>query len=126
MRGSLLPLLLIGLLTITVSAQTQRPSGWPPSADHTTILLWPNGAPGSTTAKGPEQDTTTAKDHEVAGRAVVRLGNVSSPTISLYLAHSDPAGVSGGPAVVVFPGGGYRIVAIDLEGTEVCDWLNSI
>jgi acetyl esterase/lipase len=30
------------------------------------------------------------------------------------------------PAVVVFPGGGYQILAIDLEGTEVCDWLNSI
>ena len=25
--------------------------------------------------------------------------------------------------VVVFPGGGYQILAIDLEGTEVCDWL---
>jgi acetyl esterase/lipase len=31
-----------------------------------------------------------------------------------------------GAAVVVFPGGSYRILAIDLEGTEVCDWLNSI
>jgi acetyl esterase/lipase len=27
--------------------------------------------------------------------------------------------------VVVFPGGGYKILAIDLEGTEVCDWLTS-
>ena len=59
-------------------------------------------------------------------RAVVRLGNVSSPTISLYPVHSDSASASGGPAVVVFPGGAYRILAIDLEGTEVCDWLNSI
>src|SRR5690242_57365 len=126
MRRSLLPLLLIGLLTITVAAQTQKPSGWPPSANHTTMRLWPNGAPGLATAKGPEQDTTTATDHQVAGRAVLRLGNVSSPTISLYFAHSDSAGASGGPAVVVFPGGAYRIVAIDLEGTEVCDWLNSI
>ncbi len=126
MRRSLLPLLLIGAWTITVCAQTQKPSGWPPTADHTTIPLWPNGAPGSATPKGPEQDTTTAKDHQIAGRAVVRLGNVSSPTISFYLAHSDSASASGGPAVVVFPGGAYRILAIDLEGTEVCDWLNSI
>ena len=126
MPRSLLPLLLIVVSTIMVFPQTQKPSGWPPSADHTTISLWPNGAPGSVTAKGPEQDTSTAKDHQVAGRAVVRLGNVSSPTISLYLAHSDSVGASGGPAMVVFPGGGYRIVAIDLEGTEVCDWLNSI
>src|SRR5205823_10667397 len=28
-----------------------------------------------------------------------------------------------GAAMVVFPGGGYQDLAIDLEGTEVCDWL---
>jgi acetyl esterase/lipase len=31
-----------------------------------------------------------------------------------------------GAAIVVFPGGGYHILAIDLEGTEICDWLNSV
>lgn len=126
MRKSLLSFLLIVSVNLILSAQTQKPSGWPPSADHTTIPLWPNGAPGSSTAKGPEQDMTTSNDHQVAGRAVLRLGNVSSPTVTLYLTRSDSAGAAGGPAVVVFPGGGYRIVAIDLEGTEVCDWLNSI
>lgn len=35
----------------------------------------------------------------------------------------SPTGKSTGAAVVVFPGGGYQILAIDLEGTEVCDWL---
>ncbi|HWC15789.1 MAG TPA: hypothetical protein VG498_02195, partial [Terriglobales bacterium] len=85
--------------------------------------LWPAGAPGTATAKGPEQDTTTSKDHQVAGRAVVRIGNVSTPTITVYPA---PSSQNSGAAVVVFPGGAYRIVAIDLEGTEVCDWLNSI
>ena len=43
------------------------------------------------------------------------------PTLTLY----QPKGKSTGAAVVVFPGGGYSILAIDLEGTEVCDWLNS-
>jgi acetyl esterase/lipase len=119
-------LLLIIVSAITVSAQTKRRSDWLASADHKSIPLWPNGAPGFSTAKGPEQDTTTRKDHQVAGRAVVRLGNVSSPTISLYLVHAQSAAAVDGPAVVVFPGGGYRIVAIDLEGTEACDWLNSI
>jgi acetyl esterase/lipase len=46
---------------------------------------------------------------------------VSVPTLTLY----EPKGKSNGAAVVVFPGGGYRILAIDLEGTEVCDWLTS-
>ena len=37
----------------------------------------------------------------------------------------SPKGKNTGAAVVVFPGGGYYVLAIDLEGTEVCDWLTS-
>jgi acetyl esterase/lipase len=70
---------------------------------------------------GPESDATTSKDPRIAGKPVVRLGNVSSPTMTLYA----PKDKNTGAAVVVFPGGGYRILAIDLEGTEVCDWLTS-
>src|SRR5207237_8408713 len=36
-----------------------------------------------------------------------------------------PKGKITGAAVVVFPGGGYYVLAIDIEGTEVCDWLTS-
>ena len=64
---------------------------------------------------------TTAKDGRPGGRAVIRIGNVSNPTLTVYTPKINNAGA----AVVVFPGGGYRILAIDLEGTEVCDWLNS-
>jgi len=64
---------------------------------------------------------TTAKDHLIAGKPVIRLGNVSVPTLTVY----SPVGKNSGAAVVVFPGGSYHILAIDLEGTEVCDWLNS-
>lgn len=106
-------------LALSLPAQ----SGWAPSADKTTIELWPNGAPGPKTATGPEHDTTTASDKEVAGRRVMRIGDVSEPTITVYRA---PADRNSRAAVVVFPGGGYRILAIDLEGTEVCQWLNSI
>jgi len=95
--------------------------GWPPAPGHTTLNVWPHGAPGAPTNLPPEGETTTAKDHIVAGRRVIRIGNVIAPTLTLY----QPAGKSSGAAVVVFPGGGYRILAIDLEGTEVCDWLNS-
>lgn len=52
----------------------------------------------------------------------MRLGNVSKPTLTLYA----PKRNNTGAAVVVFPGGSYKILAIDLEGTEVCDWLTSI
>jgi acetyl esterase/lipase len=92
------------------------------------IALWPAGLPdlagGSAKfAPGPEQDTTTAKDNLVAGKAVIRTGNVTEPSLTFYPA---PAQSNSGAAVVVFPGGGYHILALDLEGTEICSWLNSI
>jgi len=96
-------------------------SGWTPPANLTTLPLWPHGAPGAAPNPGPEVDTTTPKDNLIAGKPLIRLGNVSVPTLTVY----PPKGNNMGAAVVVFPGGGYRILAIDLEGTEVCDWLNS-
>lgn len=113
--------LLAAFLSITSSALAQKP-GWPPAPGHTTLDVWPQGAPGAQPSSAAEGDTTTAKDHLVAGKPVIRIGNVSAPTLTLY----TPAGKSSGAAVVVFPGGGYRILAIDLEGTEVCDWLSSV
>jgi acetyl esterase/lipase len=59
---------------------------------------------------GPEHDTTTPTDKPIASRPIVRLGNVADPTLTLYLA---PASHNTGAAVVVFPGGGYSILAID-------------
>jgi acetyl esterase/lipase len=97
-------------------------SAWQPAAGHLTLPLWPNGAPGAPPNSVPEADTTTAKDNLIAGKPLIRLGHVSSPTLTLYPARDKNTGA----AVVVFPGGGYRILAIDLEGTEVCDWLNSV
>ena len=88
---------------------------------HPITFLWPNGAPGALPNPGTETDTTTAKDNLIAGRPVIRLGNVSNPTLTLY----PPAATNTGAAVLVFPGGGYHILAMDLEGTEVCDWLAS-
>ncbi len=120
--------LLVGAaLTLTTGISAQSPvqsSGWPPAPGHVTLPLWPGAAPGEPANLPAEADKTTAKDNLVAGRSVVRLGNVSVPTLTLYPAKSGNNGVA--PAVVVFPGGGYSILAIDLEGTEVCDWLNSI
>ncbi len=113
-------LLLFSAAVICSNLFSQRPA-WQPPPGHTTLLVWPHGAPGASPSAGPEIDTTTAKDGLVAGRPVIRLGNVTAPALTLYA----PKGKSTGAAVVVFPGGGYHILAIDLEGTEVCDWLNS-
>ncbi|MEO6804040.1 MAG: alpha/beta hydrolase [Granulicella sp.] len=96
-------------------------SSWSAGPNHPVLTLWPGEAPNATPAKGPEQDTSTAASPKVAGKYVARIGNVSTPTLTLYA----PKGPNTGAAVVVFPGGGYSILAIDLEGTEVCDWLTS-
>jgi acetyl esterase/lipase len=87
------------------------------------IPLWPGGAPGEQMGGAGEHDTTTEKSNLVAGKRVARIGGISNPTIQVY---SPPKEKNTGAAVVVFPGGGYSILAFDLEGTEVCEWLNSI
>jgi len=87
------------------------------------IPLWPDGAPNAVTDLGPETNAAKPTDNQPGGRAVTRLTNIVSPTLTVYRA---PEGKNTGAAIVVFPGGAYRILAIDLEGTEVCDWLNSI
>lgn len=104
----------------SISLLAQGPA-WQPAPGHLTLPLWPGAAPGAPANPPAEVDTTTAKDNLIAGRPLVRLGNVSRPNLTVYA----PKANNTGAAIVVFPGGGYRILAIDLEGTEVCDWLNS-
>jgi acetyl esterase/lipase len=117
-RHSLLLLLAIGSIPTSLFSQQ---SGWPPAPGHTTLPVWPHGAPGANPNPAVEVDTTTAKDNLIAGKPLIRLGNVSVPTLT----HYAPTGRNTGAAIVVFPGGAYHILAIDLEGTEVCDWLTS-
>lgn len=119
-----MPRLLLAIAAVVVlsaSLFAQSPA-WQPAPGHLTLNLWPHGAPGASANSAPEVDTTTAKDNLIAGKPVIRLGNVSVPTLTVY----TPQQKNTGAAVVVFPGGGYHILAIDLEGTEVCDWLNSV
>jgi acetyl esterase/lipase len=105
------------------SALLAQPSGWPPSPDHMTMNLWP-GAPPGAPVNLPSESSTTTGHGSIAGRPTLWVSNVTTPTITLY--KTKNAGNAPGPAIVVFPGGAYRILAIDLEGTEVCDWLNTI
>ena len=102
------------------SLNAQAPA-WQPAAGRTQVPIWPGTVPDARPFRGPETMTVTGKDSLVAGRPWVSLGNVSQPTMTVY----PPQGKNTGAAVVVFPGGGYQILAIDLEGTEVCDWLTS-
>lgn len=113
-------LMCAALAASSVSVLAQQPA-WQPAPGHLTLPLWPGVAPGAPANAPAEVDTTTPKEALIAGRPIIRLGNVSRPTLTVY----SPKGNNTGAAVVVFPGGAYKILAIDLEGTEVCDWLNS-
>lgn len=85
--------------------------------------IWPGKPPGETKELASEADTSTEDSNKVAGRSVIRLGNVSTPTIEFYPA---PTEKNTGTSVVICPGGGHHILAYDLEGTEVAEWLQSI
>ncbi|OGV57192.1 MAG: hypothetical protein A2283_21035 [Lentisphaerae bacterium RIFOXYA12_FULL_48_11] len=103
---SVLPLLLSFTLQSAFSAETSPK----PAFD-----LWPDMAPGQTNmlegTENPSKDT------------IIRLGHVTRPNLTLYkVIKSDGAT----PAVIVCPGGGYSILAMNLEGTEIAEWLNAI
>ncbi len=115
-------LLILSVLACSAATLMAQNPAWQPAPGHGTLHLWPNGAPDATANPAPQVNTTTPQQPLIAGQPLVRLGNVSDPTLTLYA----PKASNTGAAVVVFPGGGYQILAIDLEGTEVCDWLNSI
>jgi acetyl esterase/lipase len=96
--------------------RAQTPS-WQPSPGHTQVPIWPGTPPDAQPVTGPEYTQTVGEDPPGA----VVVGKVSRPTMTVY----SPKGRNSGAAVVVFPGGGYWVVYMDLEGTEVCDWLTS-
>lgn len=102
-----------------ISALHLQALAWQPAFGNTQVPIWPGAAPdGRDVGK---EETKTVNEPLVAGRPWVQVDHVSKPTMTIYPAK----GKNTGAAVVVFPGGGYQILAIDLEGTEICDWLTS-
>jgi acetyl esterase/lipase len=104
---------------IALGCEQAAADTWQPSAGHAQMPLWPGPPPDAMPLPGPESVVTTS--HLVAGRHYVAVLNVSQPTMTIY----SPNGQNTGAAVVVLPGGGFEALAIDLEGTEACDWLTS-
>ena len=82
-----------------------------------TIYLWPGEVPGETAPKHPAIETDNHSKN------VTRLTDVTDPIMVVYTPDADKFN---GSSVVVCPGGGYSILAIDLEGYEIAEWLNSI
>jgi acetyl esterase/lipase len=92
-------------------------------AESAPIGLWPGTAPGEKAPLTEVRDASKDTDPKPGGARVQRISSVSTPTLELYrsVPYKDT-----GTTVIVYPGGGYYMLAWDLEGTEVCDWLNSI
>jgi acetyl esterase/lipase len=95
------------------------------SAAETPIVLnvWPATPPGDTATLAPEADLTKDSDKLIAGRRIIKLGNVTTPQLAVY--RPAPEKING-TSVIICPGGGFNILAYDLEGTEVAAWLNSL
>lgn len=83
----------------------------------TTLNLWPGDPPGGIPENiGQEKWEPGGEDVPI-----VRISNVSIPTMAFY-----PAKDPNGACIVIFPGGGYSILAYNHEGSEIAEWLNSI
>jgi acetyl esterase/lipase len=91
-------------------------AGWTVGVQEAAIQLWPDGNPGGWIAKGPEKS-------EVGGDQVLRVSQVSAPTLTYY--PPRPTAPTSSTAVVICPGGGYRILALNKEGSDVAEFLAS-
>lgn len=90
------------------------------AAEPLVLEVWPEGkVPGEPSGVGEEKE----QEQKPNEKQVRRISNVTRPTITIYPA---PKETNTGTAVLIAPGGGYNILAWDLEGTEVAQWLNSI
>ena len=110
------PLLAIFLFVLACAHSQTQAAIWQPSPGHVQVPIWPGAVPDAMPNPKPES-VGPPEGREWWPRA----NDVSRPTMTVYAAKSRNTGV----AVVVFPGGGYQFLAMDLEGTEICDWLTS-
>lgn len=80
------------------------------------IALWPGTPPGTEDWTGPE----TVQTYPLPGTPIRMIGNVTRPTLTIYL---PPADKANGTAMLIAPGGGFVNLAIDHEGIAVAEWL---
>jgi acetyl esterase/lipase len=95
---------------------------WQPPPGLKQIPIWPNGAPDMENISQPAERVEVTKAPDVvAGRPYTAVYDVTSPTMTIF----PPKGRNTGASMVVFPGGGFQLLAVDLEGTEICDWMTA-
>jgi acetyl esterase/lipase len=99
------------------AAQNRGDTGLNNRQDVLTLEIWPKSALAS------DASVETEKPEPDKGDGVIRLSNITAPTISMYKPKQlkSPA-----PAVLICPGGAYSYLAINKEGTKIADWFNSL
>jgi len=107
---------LISVLVFWIGLASAQAAAWQPSPGHVQVAIWPGAIPDAMPTRQPES-VVAATGHG----GWMQINDVSTPTMTVY----PPQGRNTGAAVIVFPGGGFRVLAIDLEGTEICDWLTA-
>lgn len=107
--------------TTVIADETAKKFTWQPTAGHQQIPIWPVGKMPDSIAQPKAEYAVTVTKPLVAGKPWIAIYHVSEPTMTIY----SPRKHNTGAAVIVFPGGGFKILAIDLEGTEICHWLTS-
>jgi acetyl esterase/lipase len=114
--------MVVGCLASESSDTVERSSKegvWQPSADGTQIPLWPEATPLTKPDTGDHPEETGNGGNLVGGKEWHWASYVTRPTLTLY----RPKGKNVGTTILVLPGGGFAAVAMDLEGTEICDWI---
>lgn len=99
----------------------EGPSVWEPGPGATQIPLWPEDAAIQPPEIDGHSEWTGNGSLLVAGRTWNWATYITRPTMTIY----PPKGENSGAAMMVLPGGGYAAVAMDLEGTEICDWITA-
>lgn len=107
-----------------VTAIAQEPKRAEPAKADRVLNLWPDQTPEWKAPTEPERDTSGPDGRDVAGRSVIRLGNVTVPQLHWYQAEAEAAHAD--TVILVCPGGGYSILAWDLEGTEIAERFRSL
>lgn len=122
-----IPRLLVFAACVFLAADnlSAQRSSWQPTPGHAQMPIWPGAVPDAQPITGPEVADyavdAAGNKHLVGGKPWTYVDRVSRPTMTVY----SPQGHNTRTAMVVFPGGGYNVLAIDHEGTEICDWLTS-
>jgi len=99
----------LALFALVFTAQAEKPIE---------MNLWPDGAPGL-----PKDAKREIVDQEKPGDKFRRVVRVTEPKLTVYKPAADK---DTGAAVLICPGGGYNILAVEHEGEEIADWLNTL